>query len=127
LNAGIQFNTGEGELTKANLGGAWRDGPGKVFNADYRYTKDSLDQINQIDLRPVAAGAQVVRRRAAQLFVQGQPPGRRPGRPRIQRRLLVVRGVMQQLATTEDTATSAFFLQLELRGLTKLGPNPLDV
>jgi LPS-assembly protein len=38
-----------------------------------------------------------------------------------------LRGVVQQLATTQTTATSAFFLQLELRGLTKLGPNPLDV
>jgi LPS-assembly protein len=31
------------------------------------------------------------------------------------------------LATTENEESNAFFLQLELRGLTKLGPNPLDI
>jgi len=35
--------------------------------------------------------------------------------------------VMQRLATAQNDESNAFFLQLELRGLTKLGPNPLDI
>lgn len=125
LNAGIQFNTGEGELTKANLGGAWRAGPGKLINADYRFTQDSLDQIDvsfQWPLAPKWYGmgrlnyslrdSRVVEGLAGFEYNAG---------------CWVVRGVMQQLATTEDSETSAFFLQLELRGLTKLGPNPLEI
>jgi LPS-assembly protein len=38
-----------------------------------------------------------------------------------------VRGVMQKLVTTSQTSTTTFFLQLELQGLTRLGPNPLDI
>jgi LPS-assembly protein len=36
-----------------------------------------------------------------------------------------LRGVAQRLATTTDKASNAFYLQLELRGLTRLGQNPL--
>lgn len=125
LNAGLQFDTGEGELTKATLGGAWRQGPGRLFNADYRYTRNSLDQIDLSFQWPLAQkwyglgrlnysirDARLVEGLAGFEYNAG---------------CWSLRGVMQQLATTEATATSAFFLQLELRGLTKLGPNPLDV
>jgi len=132
LNTGIQYDTGEGSLTKASIGGSWREGPGRVFNADYRYTQGSLNQaqgsLNQIDLSfqwPLAPkwyglgrlnysvrDSRLVEGLAGFEYNAG---------------CWSLRGVMQQLATTETTATSAFFLQLELRGLTKLGPNPLDV
>jgi LPS-assembly protein len=38
-----------------------------------------------------------------------------------------LRGVVQRLALSQLIASNAFFIQLELRGLTELGPNPLDV
>jgi LPS-assembly protein len=63
LNAGLQYDTGEGSLTKGSLGAAWRDGPGKLVNA--------------------------VRSWPPQLLDQGCASGRRPGRIRIQRWLLV--------------------------------------
>jgi LPS-assembly protein len=126
LNAGIQYDTGEGSLTKASLGGSWREGPGRIFNADYRYTQGSA--LNQLDLSfqwPLAPkwyglgrinysikDSRLVEGLAGFEYNAG---------------CWSLRGVMQQLATTQTTATSAFFLQLELRGLTKLGPNPLDV
>ncbi len=130
LNGGIQYDTGEGNLTKASVGGTWRDGPGRLFNADYRYTHGSLAQggLNQIDLSfqwPLAPkwyglgrlnysikDTRIVEGLAGFEYNAG---------------CWSLRGVMQQLATTETTSTSAFFLQLELRGLTKLGPNPLEL
>ncbi len=39
----------------------------------------------------------------------------------------VVRAVAQRLATSTTTSTTAFFLQLELNGLARIGSNPLDV
>jgi LPS-assembly protein len=39
----------------------------------------------------------------------------------------VIRAVAQRLATSTTTATTAFFLQLELNGLARVGTNPLDV
>jgi LPS-assembly protein len=38
-----------------------------------------------------------------------------------------LRGVIQRLATKEDQSTDAFFLQLELNGMGRLGANPLEV
>lgn len=131
LNAGVQVSTDDGELIKGSFGGAYRDGPGKVFNADYRYTKDSItsaNSINQIDLSaqwPLAPMWYGVGRLNYSFkdnrLVEGLAG------LEYNAGCWSLRGVLQQLATTENTATSAFFLQLELRGLTKLGPNPLDV
>jgi LPS-assembly protein len=39
----------------------------------------------------------------------------------------LLRGVVQRLATQEDSSTDSFFLQLELGGMGRLGINPLDV
>jgi LPS-assembly protein len=131
IQSGVQFNTNEGDLVKGNLGGSYRDGPGKVFNADYRYTKDATNKensINQIDLSaqwPLAPKWYGVSRfnysfRDSRL-VEGL------GGFEYNAGCWSLRGVLQRLATTEDTASNAFYLQLELRGLTRLGPNPLDV
>lgn len=125
ISSSFQIQTDSGEVVKANFGGSWRDGPGRVFNADYRYTQDSINQVDlsfQWPLKPKWYGlgrlnysledARLVEGLAGFEYNAG---------------CWSLRGVVQQLATTADTATSAFFLQLELRGLTKLGPNPLDV
>lgn len=131
VGAGVQVNTDDGDLVKANLGGAYRDGPGKVFNVDYRYTQDAVNKansINQIDLSaqwPLAPKWYGVGR-VNYSFKDNRLVEGLMGLE-YNAGCWSLRGVMQQLATTDSTATSAFFLQLELRGLTKLGPNPLEV
>ena len=125
LKTEIQLNTDNGQIAKGNLGGTWRDGPGRLFNADYRYTEGSLNQIDVASQWPLS------------------PRWHGLGRVNysIEEKRLVealagfeynagcwsLRGIMQHLATSQTTATNSFFLQLELHGLTKLGPNPLDV
>ena len=129
ISSGIQFNTDDGALAKGNLGGSWRDGPGRLFNADYRYTNKRFGTaLNQIDL-------------SAQWPLAPRWYGMGRLNYSVQDSRLVeglagfeynagcwsLRGVVQRLATTQNTESNAFFLQLELRGLTKLGPNPLDI
>lgn len=125
LNAGIQVSTDDGDLIKANFGGAYRAGPGRVFNADYRYTQDSLNQIDLSAQWPIAPKWYGVGRVNYSMkdsrLVEGLAG------LEYNAGCWSLRGVLQKLATTESSATSAIFLQLELRGLTKLGPNPLDV
>jgi LPS-assembly protein len=125
LNGGVQYDTGNSILSKANLGGTWTRGPGKLFNADYRYTKDSLDQVDLSFQWPLAPKWYGLGRLNYSLKDNRMVEGL--GGFEYNAGCWSLRGVMQQLATTETTSTSAFFLQLELRGLTKLGPNPLDV
>lgn len=126
---GIQFNTDDGDTVKANLGYAYRDGRGKLFNADYRFTNDKyaagVDQLDfswQWPLKPQWYGVGRVNysfqesRLVEGLLGFEYNPG-----------CWSLRGVIQRLATSEAEASNAFFLQLELRGLTKLGPNPLEI
>lgn len=129
LTSSLQFNTDDGETVKANLGGQYRAGPGRLLNIDYRYINDryaaGLDQLDfswQWPLKPKWHGLG----RINYSFKES----------RLVEGLLgfeynagcwSLRGVAQRLATSEVAVTDAFFLQLELRGLTALGPNPLDV
>jgi LPS-assembly protein len=127
--AGIQFNTDDGALAKANFGGSWRDGPGRVLNADYRYTSDRYGTaLNQIDLSaqwPLATRWYGVGR----LNYSFEDSRMVEGLAGLEYNAgcWSLRSVFQRLATTQNTESNAFFLQLELRGLTKLGPNPLDI
>lgn len=125
LNSGVQVNTNDGDLIKASFGGAYRDGPGKVFNADYRYTQGSLNQIDLSTQWPLAPKWYGVGRLNYSIKDSRMVEGL--AGLEYNAGCWSLRGVLQKLATTESTATSAIFLQLELRGLTKLGPNPLDV
>jgi LPS-assembly protein len=129
VSSGFQYDTDRGALAKANLGGSWRDGPGRVLNADYRYTnKRYATALNQIDFSaqwPLAPKWYGLGRLNYSLqdsrLVEGLAGAE------YNAGCWSLRGVVQRLATTEKSVSNAFFLQLELRGLTKLGPNPLDI
>ncbi|HNQ03327.1 MAG TPA: LPS-assembly protein LptD [Thiobacillaceae bacterium] len=129
IGAGVQFNTEDGVLAKANLGGSWREGPGRVINADYRYANQRYAApLNQIDLSaqwPLAPGWYGLGR----LNYSMQDSRLVEGLAGVEYNAgcWSLRGVVQRLATAEHTVSNALFLQLELRGLTKLGPNPLDI
>ncbi len=125
LSSGIQFDTASSQITKADFATTWRDGPGRLFNADYRYTQDSVNQIDFSSEWPLAPrwhglvrlnysirDARLVEGLAGFEYDAG---------------CWSLRSVIQRLATTGTTTSNAFFLQLELNGLTKFGPNPLDV
>lgn len=127
--SGLQYNPDDGELARANLGASYRVGPGKLINADLRYINQRYGTpLNQLDLSwqwPLKPGWYGLGR-INYSFEEN----------RLVEGLLgfeynagcwSLRGVMQQLATTSATASQAFFLQLELHGLTQLGPNPLDI
>jgi len=128
LNAGLRYASADQVIAQASLGGTYDGGPGKRINADYRYTDKLYGELKSLDLSfqwPLQPQWYAVGR-ANYAFVEN----------RLAEGLLgfeynpgcwSLRGVVQQLATNTTTATTAFFLQLELRGLTQLGPNPLDV
>jgi len=131
LQSGIQYNSHDSDLIRGNLGGAYRGGPGRVFNIDYRYYKDltnDANSINQLDLSaqwPLAPKWYGVGRLNYSLqdsrLVEGLAG------LEYNAGCWSLRGVLQRLVTSEEKSSNAFYLQLELRGLTKLGPNPLDV
>jgi len=131
ISSGLQLNTEDNELVRSNLGLNWRDGPGRVLNADYRYINKDFAAgagLNQLDLSaqwPLAPKWYGMARLNYSLedsrLVEGLVGAE------YNAGCWSLRGVMQRLATAQNDESNAFFLQLELRGLTKLGPNPLDI
>jgi len=125
LNSVLQFNTDTGKISQADLGGSWRDGPGRLFNADYRYTQGSLNQIDLSGQWPLAPKWHGLVRLNYSIqesrLVEGLAGFE------YNAGCWSLRSIVQRLATSQTTTSNAFYLQLELIGLTKLGPNPLDV
>ncbi|MDD3529740.1 MAG: LPS-assembly protein LptD [Gallionellaceae bacterium] len=129
IDSGLQYNPDDAELARANIGAAYRDGPGRLFNVDLRYINERYGAgLNQLDLSwqwPIQARWYALGRINYSFYDD-----------RLVEGLLgfeynagcwSLRGVAQKLATTTEDSSQAFFLQLELRGLAALGPNPLEV
>lgn len=129
VDSGFQYNPDDGELVRANFGATYRAGPGRLINADLRYINENYGAgLNQLDLSwqwPIKPGWYGLGRINYSFYDN-----------RLVEGLLgfehnagcwSLRGVMQKLATTANQSSQAFYLQLELHGLTQLGPNPLEV
>lgn len=129
VDSGVQYNPDDGALARANLGATYRAGPGKLVNVDLRYINEDYGTgLNQLDLSwqwPIQTKWYALGRINYSFYDE-----------RLVEGLLgfeynagcwALRGVVQKLATTTAESSQAFFLQLELQGLTQLGPNPLDV
>lgn len=129
VDSGFQYNPDDGELVRANFGATYRAGPGRLNNADLRYINENYGAgLNQLDLSwqwPIKPGWYGLGRINYSFYDS-----------RLVEGLLgfehnagcwSLRGVMQKLATTANQSSQAFYLQLELHGLTQLGPNPLEV
>jgi LPS-assembly protein len=129
--ASVQYNPDDGEMVRANAGAHYQPAVGKVVNLDWRYLNDIYttnqnEGIEQADLSwqwPIHARWYSLGRMNYSFHDD-----------RLVEGLLgfeynagcwSLRGVAQRLATTTDKASNAFYLQLELRGLTRLGQNPL--
>ncbi len=129
LASGLQLNPDDGALVRANLGATYQAGPGRRVNADLRYiNNDYAPGLNQLDISwqwPI------------------KPRWHSLGRINYSFRDSTLvegllgfeynagcwmwRGVAQRLVTATGETSNAFYLQLELDGLTGFGPNPLDI
>jgi LPS-assembly protein len=123
--ASLQISQSDRQSIRSNYGMRWQPAAKKVLNVDYRFQRDSLKQVDLSGQWPVADRWYAVGRSNYSLRDRKLVDG------------LVgfeykddcwsFRLVGQRFATSSNTNTTAFFIQLELNGLSKLGSNPLDV
>ena len=123
--ASLQVSQSDRQSIRSNYGMRWQPAPKKVLNLDYRFQRDSLKQLDLSGQWPVADRWYAVGRSNYSLRDKKIVDG------------LVgfeykddcwsFRVVGQRFATATNTNTTAFFIQLELNGLSKLGSNPLEV
>lgn len=120
-----QYNTDTSRTIQANIGTRYSPEPGKVLNLSYRYTKESLEQINISSQWPLGAGWYGLGRwnyslRENQLI---------EGLAGIEydAGCWQARTVMQRVSTATANANYALFFQLELGGLASIGSNPFTL
>ncbi|MDP2759445.1 MAG: LPS-assembly protein LptD [Sideroxyarcus sp.] len=124
LDSQLQYNPNLVYTQNYNLAARYRPEAGKVLNLGYRYTRDTLRQVDVSTQWP--------------LFGRWHGVGRFNYSLRDERILealggleynaacWAVRLVAQSFATATDERTTGFFVQLELNDLVRIGSDPLD-
>ena len=124
IDSALEYNEGTHRIVTANYGVQWKPGEKRVLNTEYRYERGSFELLNLSGQWPIAQRFYGVGRISYSL------PERRNTENLLGMEYnadcWVLRMVVQRFATASRNATTSFFLQLELNGLSKLGPNPLE-
>lgn len=130
-----QFDTNQSRTVKSNIGARYQPEDGKVLNLGYRFTKDSLEQIDISAQWPLAPRWTGLGR--LNYSLRNKPPTDVSGPIEYLAGVEYDAGcwqsrfIFQRLATATATATAdsayAFFFQLELGGFSKIGSNPLEI
>ncbi len=134
LNGLLQYDFGEGELERLNGGVRYTPGAGRVINAIWRYTRQSVDpfgavqQIKQTDLSaqwPVNENLTLLGRWNYS-FIDRKTLEALAGFE-YNRDCWVLRFVYHRLTTTTQQVNNSVYLQLELNGLGRVGTSPLEL
>jgi LPS-assembly protein len=123
-DAGWQYSTDFSQTQKFNVGTRYQPKPGQVLNLSYRETVDLLRQTDISTQWPVGQGWTALARWNFSLrehrTLEGLFGAEYNGD------CWVLRAVAQRFATTTQTTSTTFFVQLELNGVSRIGSNPLE-
>jgi len=139
VDAGLQYSVRDSRLPRLNL--LWRYLPpdGRILNAGVRYLRDEIGQIDGSWRWPVSRQWTALGRINYSWLKQRVDPSTgvfSEARPGVIEGVLgfeytadcwTTRFVAQRFVTAEGRTTSAFFIQLELAGLARIGSDPFDI
>ena len=124
IDSSFQYSTNRSRLEKTALSARYSPDPGMIFNASYRYTRNSIKQIDLSTQWPVKPGWTVLARLNHSLRDK-----------RLLEGLLGLeynhgcwefRLVAHRFTTATQQYSTSIQMQLELKGLSRLGTNPLE-
>jgi LPS-assembly protein len=121
---GVQYSQQVAAVVRATTGARWRPDTGKVVNVSYRYLRDSLSQADVSGQWPIGGGWQGVGR--VNYSMRDKRLIETLGGVEYEACCWKVRLYAQRFATATARATTTLFVQLELKGLSRIGSNPLD-
>ena len=129
LDGAVQYNPHRNFLDRLGVGARFQPEMSKVLNLGYRFARgtDQVAALNQIDVSaqwPLGGPWSGVGRYNYSLY-----NGRlieSLGGFEYNGGCWIGRVVLQRFAAASGTSTSAFFVQLELNGFSRLGSNPLE-
>lgn len=132
LDAGVQYNPDSDRINYGNVAFSYRPESRKVFNAGYRYRRatsvtdnTAIDQFELSGQWPITRRAYGLARFAFDLNAN-QMVDALAG-VEYAADCWVGRVVYQRYRNTTQGYTGRIFLQVEFRGLSKIGSNPLDI
>ncbi len=130
-----QYNTQDDSTVRSNISARYQPEPGKLLNLGYRYTVNNLEQLDISSQWPIAPRWYGLGR--LNYSLRDNPPNDVRGPieyiagVEYDAGCWMGRFLLQRLATATATSAArsnfAFFFQLELNGLSKIGSNPLDI
>ncbi|SOY86524.1 exported protein required for envelope biosynthesis and integrity (ORGANIC SOLVENT TOLERANCE TRANSMEMBRANE PROTEIN) [Cupriavidus taiwanensis] len=132
LDAGVQYNPDSDRISYGNVAFTYRPESRKVFNAGYRYRRPTsvtdntaIDQFELSSQWPITRRAYGIARFAFDLTAS-QMVDALAG-VEYAADCWVGRVVYQRFRNTTQGYTGRVFLQVEFRGLSKIGSNPLNI
>jgi LPS-assembly protein len=133
VEASGQYNANAGQTERLSFGLRYTPEKAKAININYRAIRELATSTGNVQVKQIDAAGQwpiykniyavgrlnysIADRRMTESVIGLEWDGC----------CYVIRAVGQRITTSTTTATNAFFLQLELNGLGRVGSNPLDV
>jgi LPS-assembly protein len=125
VDVGLQYNTTDDRFERSNLTLRYRPEIGKVANLGYRFTRDSLEQVDVSAQWPLTSRWTALGRWSHSLPENQLLEGL--AGVEYNAGCWAVRFVAQRFVSGVEDYVTSLFLQLELTGMSRIGPNPLDV
>ena len=135
----VQYDLNDRRSERFSAGLRFQPEPGKLLNAAYRYSRDETAPLNQVDVSgqwPISGRWHAVGRLNYSFKDDGTVLSTGGQSGRIIESIAgleynggcwIVRGVVRRRALTSEDASTAFYVQLELSGLGRIGSNPLSL
>jgi LPS-assembly protein len=133
LETNTQYNASEGRTERFSAGLRYTPDRARTLNLNYRTIRELATQSGSVRVKQIDASVQwpILRNLYGVGRVNYSLADRRLTESVIGLEYdgccYVIRAVGQRLATSTTTTTTAYFLQLELIGLARVGANPLDI
>ncbi len=125
IDTTLQYNPNDSQLRRIVVGGRYNPAPMRVLNASYRFQRDVLREVDVSAQWPVWGNWYGVGRYNYSL--RDKRLVEALGGFEYDGGCWILRGVFQRFATATQTTNTAFFVQLEFNGFSRIGSNPLDV
>ncbi len=131
FDSGVQYDATGSNLYSSNLSTQWQPARMKVLNAEYRYQRDSFRNVDFSGQWPISARWYGVGRVSYALRSYGVVGATPVGKGKLLDSLVgleykadcwTFRMGAQRFVTAAQTTTTSAFFQLELNGLSRLGP-----
>jgi LPS-assembly protein len=124
-DVGVQYSANTSRMERSNVALRYQPGIGKVMNFGYRFTRDTLEQVDLSSQWPMGRHWNVLARWNYTLRDKRLLEGL--AGVEYNAGCWTARFVMHRFVSSTQEYVNAMFFQLELNGVSRIGSNPLEL